>query len=63
MDGLPNELFSDFNEVKKRNAGLKTVIALGGWTFNDPGKLLLSRGLETSLSHGRLGAIKPSIPE
>jgi hypothetical protein len=39
MDGLPSELFSDFTSLKKKNAGLKTVVALGGWTFNDPGEL------------------------
>jgi hypothetical protein len=38
MDGLPSKLFSDFTSLKKKNAGLKTVVALGGWTFNDPGE-------------------------
>ena len=37
MDDLPTSLFSDFNNIKKRNSGLKTVVALGGWTFNDNG--------------------------
>ncbi|KAK0670020.1 putative glycosyl hydrolases family 18 protein [Cercophora samala] len=37
MDDLPTSLFSDFNNIKKRNIGLKTVVALGGWTFNDNG--------------------------
>jgi chitinase len=35
MDDLPASLFSDFNEIKARNVGLKTIVALGGWTFND----------------------------
>jgi chitinase len=39
MDGLPYKLFSDFTSLKKKNAGLKTVVALGGWTFNDPGEI------------------------
>ncbi|KAL8350543.1 hypothetical protein RB598_005715 [Gaeumannomyces tritici] len=37
MDDLDPELFTKFTEVKKRNSGLQTVVALGGWTFNDPG--------------------------
>ncbi|KAF8457846.1 glycosyl hydrolases family 18-domain-containing protein [Kalaharituber pfeilii] len=37
MDGLPESLFNDLTSVKKRNSGLKCMIALGGWTFNDPG--------------------------
>ncbi|KAM3079706.1 hypothetical protein ACMFMG_006117 [Clarireedia jacksonii] len=37
MDDLPTELFSEFTNIKKRNAGLKAIVALGGWTFNDNG--------------------------
>ncbi|KAB8296914.1 hypothetical protein EYC80_002323 [Monilinia laxa] len=37
MDDLPTELFTEFTNIKKHNAGLKTVVALGGWTFNNNG--------------------------
>lgn len=37
MDGLPFELFTKMTDMKKFNPGLKCVVALGGWTFNDPG--------------------------
>ncbi|CBX95390.1 similar to Glycosyl hydrolases family 18 protein [Plenodomus lingam JN3] len=37
MDDLDPDLFSKFTDVKKSNPGLKAVIALGGWTFNDNG--------------------------
>ena len=37
MDDLPTDLFDEFTAIKKRNAGLKVVVALGGWTFNDNG--------------------------
>ncbi|KAI4285352.1 MAG: hypothetical protein L6R38_000708 [Xanthoria sp. 2 TBL-2021] len=37
MDNAPSSLFSDLTDLKKKNSGLKAVIALGGWTFNDNG--------------------------
>lgn len=37
MDDLSQDLFSDFTAIKSKNAGLKTIVAIGGWTFNDPG--------------------------
>ncbi|KAK7756344.1 hypothetical protein SLS62_001570 [Diatrype stigma] len=37
MDDLPTSLFDEFTSIKKRNAGLQTIVALGGWTFNDNG--------------------------
>lgn len=35
MDDLPPDLFKDLTDVKSRNTGLKAIVALGGWTFND----------------------------
>ena len=37
MDNLPVTLFSDLTDMKKKNSGLKAIVALGGWTFNDNG--------------------------
>ncbi|KAL8916580.1 MAG: hypothetical protein Q9172_006245 [Xanthocarpia lactea] len=37
MDNAPPSLFSDLTDLKKKNSGLKAVVALGGWTFNDNG--------------------------
>lgn len=34
---LSYDLFSTMTSLKTKNAGLKTVVALGGWAFNDPG--------------------------
>ncbi|RMZ83679.1 hypothetical protein DV738_g1033, partial [Chaetothyriales sp. CBS 135597] len=37
MDDLDENLFTKMASLKQRNQGLKVMIALGGWTFNDPG--------------------------
>ncbi|KAL3423877.1 glycosyl hydrolases family 18 protein, partial [Phlyctema vagabunda] len=37
MDDLPSNLFSTFTALKRRNTALKVMVAIGGWTFNDPG--------------------------
>lgn len=37
MDGVDASLFTKITAMKKRNKGLKVMIALGGWTYNDPG--------------------------
>ncbi|CAI0650579.1 unnamed protein product [Colletotrichum noveboracense] len=39
MDNLPDKLFTDFTDLKKKNPALKMIIAIGGWTHNDPGPL------------------------
>ncbi|WDK22883.1 hypothetical protein CGRA01v4_14174 [Colletotrichum graminicola] len=39
MDNLPDKLFTDFINLKKKNPALKMVIAIGLWTHNDPGPL------------------------
>ena len=31
--------YAAFNDLKNSNSGLKTLIAIGGWTHNDPGEL------------------------
>lgn len=37
MDDLQPDLFSKMTALKKKNKSLKVMVALGGWTFNDPG--------------------------
>ena len=37
MDNQQESLFSDLTDLKKKNRALKTVVALGGWTFTDNG--------------------------
>ncbi|KAJ8123757.1 hypothetical protein ONZ43_g362 [Nemania bipapillata] len=37
MDDLDPDLFNDFTAIKASNPGLKAIVALGGWTFTDPG--------------------------
>ena len=32
-------LYKEFNSVKQRHPGIKTMIAVGGWTHNDPGPM------------------------
>jgi chitinase len=40
-DGQPlsTDTFTEFASLKKKNQGLKVIIALGGWTFNDNGTI------------------------
>ncbi|KAK8109310.1 hypothetical protein PG984_015111 [Apiospora sp. TS-2023a] len=37
MDGVAPELYKSIGDVKSRNPSIKLIIALGGWTFSDPG--------------------------
>lgn len=37
MDGLSTDIYRDIGEIKARNPAIKISIALGGWTFSDPG--------------------------
>jgi len=37
MDAQSPDLFSELTDLKSKNSGLKCMVALGGWTFNDPG--------------------------
>ncbi|KAF1988220.1 glycoside hydrolase family 18 protein [Aulographum hederae CBS 113979] len=38
MDGLSASMFKDITQLKLRNPSLKVMVALGGWTYTDPGK-------------------------
>jgi len=35
--GVPLELFKEITSLKQKNPDLKVIVALGGWSFNDPG--------------------------
>ncbi|POS72695.1 chitinase [Diaporthe helianthi] len=37
MDGLSTDVYKNVGNLKSRNPDLKVMIALGGWTFSDPG--------------------------
>jgi chitinase len=37
MDNQKKSLFADLTDLKRKNRALKTVVAVGGWTFNDNG--------------------------
>lgn len=37
MDGVPAEIYKNVGNVKLKNPGIKILISLGGWAFNDPG--------------------------
>ncbi|CAG7982286.1 unnamed protein product [Penicillium salamii] len=37
IDGVSPDLYKIVGDLKQRNPKLKIMIALGGWTFNDPG--------------------------
>jgi chitinase len=37
MDGLDSDVYKQVGNLKARNPSLKIMIALGGWTFSDPG--------------------------
>ncbi|KAJ6032765.1 hypothetical protein N7540_003497, partial [Penicillium herquei] len=37
MDGLSSDIYKNVGNLKARNPSLKIMIALGGWSFSDPG--------------------------
>lgn len=37
MDGVDEQLLTDFTAVKSKNSGLKTIVSIGGWSFSDNG--------------------------
>jgi chitinase len=37
MDGIAADLYKNAGNLKAKNPDLKIIIALGGWTFSDPG--------------------------
>lgn len=37
MDGVSTDIYERLPKLKSKNPNLKVMIALGGWTFNDPG--------------------------
>ncbi|RPA81152.1 hypothetical protein BJ508DRAFT_117192 [Ascobolus immersus RN42] len=38
MDGVPADAFQEVASLKRQQPGLQVLIAIGGWTHNDPGK-------------------------
>ncbi|KAJ6001245.1 hypothetical protein N7522_006472 [Penicillium canescens] len=38
MDGLSSDVYKVVGNLKARNPALKIMIAIGGWTFSDPGQ-------------------------
>jgi chitinase len=37
MPDVPAKAFGEVTDMKQKNPNMKVLIALGGWTFNDPG--------------------------
>lgn len=37
MDGISSDIYRNIGNVKAQNTNLKISIAIGGWTFTDPG--------------------------